>query len=63
AQTAYNGFISRGLTNVSIHDVDAEIQAKYLTMLGPTDYNLAYHGVLEPPFCLQVAQQFFDQYR
>ena len=63
AQTAYNGFISRGLTNVSIHDVDAQIQAKYLSDLGPTNYNLEYHGMLEPPYCLQVAQQFFDQYR
>ncbi len=63
AQTAYSGFISRGLTNVSIHDVDAEIQAKYLNILGPTNYNLEYHGMLEPPFCLQVAQQFFNQYR
>ena len=32
-QTAYSGFISRGLTNVSIHDVDAKIQAKYLNIL------------------------------
>ena len=63
AQTAYNGFISRGLTNVSIHDVDAEIQAKYFNILGLTNYILEYHGMLEPPFCLQVAQQFFDQYR
>jgi pimeloyl-ACP methyl ester carboxylesterase len=63
AQTAYSGFISRGLTNVSIHDVDAEIQAKYSNILDPTTYNLEYHGMLEPPFCLQVAQQFFDHYR
>lgn len=62
-QTAYSGFISRGLTNVSIHDVDAKIQAKYLNILSPTDYNLEYHGMLEPPFCLQVARQFFNQYR
>ena len=62
-QTAYSGFISRGLTNVSIHDVDAEIQAKYINVLDPTTYNLEYHGMLEPPFCLQVAQQFFDQFR
>jgi pimeloyl-ACP methyl ester carboxylesterase len=63
AETAYNGFVSRGLTNVSIHDVDAQIQAKYLNAMSSTDYNLAYHGLLEPPFCFQVAKQFFDQYR
>jgi pimeloyl-ACP methyl ester carboxylesterase len=63
AQTAYSGFISCGLTNVSIHDVDDEIQAKYSNILDPTTYNLAYHGLLEPPFCLQVAQQFFNRYR
>jgi pimeloyl-ACP methyl ester carboxylesterase len=63
AQTAYRGFTSRGLTNVSIHDVDAEIQAKYSEILDPSIYNLEYHGMLEPPFCMQVAQQFFNQYR
>jgi pimeloyl-ACP methyl ester carboxylesterase len=63
AQTAYSGFISRGLTNVSIHDVDAEIQAKYSNIIDDPTYNLEYHGMLEPPFCLQVAKQFFDQYR
>ncbi|HEX4283761.1 MAG TPA: alpha/beta fold hydrolase [Terracidiphilus sp.] len=63
AQTAYSGFIGRGLTNVSIHDVDADIQGKYGSVLDPMTYNLEYHGMLEPPFCMQVAQQFFNQYR
>jgi hypothetical protein len=62
AQTAYNDFISRGVTSVSLVDVAAEIQQKY-GGLDPVTFNLEYHGELEPPFCLQKAKQSFDQYK
>lgn len=62
AQTAYSGFISRGVTSVSLVDVDSEIQQTYGS-LDPVTYNLLYHGTLESPFCLQVAKQSFDPYK
>ena len=62
AQTAYNDFISRGVTSVSLVDVDSEIQQKYGN-LDPVAYNLEYHGALEAPFCLQKAKQSFDLYK
>ena len=62
AQTAYNDFKSRGVTSVSLVDVDSEIQQKY-GGLDAVTYGLEYHGELEPPFCLQKAKQSFDPYR
>lgn len=62
AEAVYNDFLSRGLTNVSLVDVDPEIQAVY-GKLNATTYNSYYHGMLEPPFCMKVARQFFDQYK
>ncbi len=62
AKVAYETFISRGVANVNLVDVDSKIKAKYGN-LDPSVYNLAYHGELEPPFCMQVARQFFDQYK
>ncbi len=62
AQTAYNDFISRGVTSVSLVDVDSEVQQKY-GGLDPATFNLEYHGELEPPFCLQKAKQSFDPYK
>lgn len=62
AQTAYNGFISRGVTSVSLVDVDSEIQQEFGGGVDPT-YEIDYHGLLEPPFCLQKAKQSFDLYR
>ncbi len=62
AQTAYNGFISRGVTIVSLVDVDSEIQQEFGGGVDPT-YEIDYHGLLERPFCLQKAKQSFDLYR
>jgi hypothetical protein len=62
---AYNDFISRGATNVTLVDVDSLVQQEYAALLAsdPTAYYLYFHGGLEPPFCLQVAKQMFDLYR
>jgi pimeloyl-ACP methyl ester carboxylesterase len=62
AVPAYNGFISRGDTNVTLVDVDPEVQQAFGS-LDPATYNSEYHGALESPFCAQVAKQFFDLYK
>lgn len=62
AVLAYNGFISRGDTNVSLVDVDPEVKGAF-GYLDPATYNANYHGALESPFCVLVARQFFDQYK
>ena len=62
AQTAYNGFISRGVTSVSLVDVATEVQQQY-GFLDSATFTLEYHGLLEPPFCLAKAKQLFDRYR
>jgi hypothetical protein len=61
----YNDFISRGITNAALVDVDPLVQQKYADLLtnDPTTYYAEFHGVLESPFCLQVAKQMFDLYR
>ena len=61
ARALYDDFLSRGV-NVSLVDVDKNIQRKY----GDTDpitYNSKYHGTYEPPFCAQVAREMFDRYK
>jgi hypothetical protein len=65
AQAAYDDFRSRGGTNVSLVDVDPEINAAFGSVLenNPTLYWNSYHGVYEPPFCSRVGKQFFDQYK
>jgi pimeloyl-ACP methyl ester carboxylesterase len=62
AQPAYDGFRSRGDTNVTLVDVDPEIRQVF-GHLDPATYNSEYHGQLESPFCAQVAKQFFDLYK
>lgn len=62
AQPAYNGFVGRGDSNVTIVDVNPEVQQAFGS-LDPATYESEYHGTLEPPFCAQVAMKFFDQYR
>ena len=62
AQIAYNDFVSRGVTSVSLVDVAAEVQQKY-GGLDANTFDLAYHGALEPPFCLQKAKQLFDAHK
>ncbi len=61
----YNDFISRGITNVALVDVDPLVRQKYAALLAndPATYYAEFHGVLESTFCLQVARQMFDQYR
>jgi pimeloyl-ACP methyl ester carboxylesterase len=63
-QKAYNDFSSRGVTNVSLVDVDALILQKYFTVYSNSfaTYESNYHGQYEPPFCYQIAKQLFDQY-
>ena len=65
AQAAYNDFRSRGGANVTLVDVDPEIQAKYGSVLAsnPTTYWNSYHAQYEPLFCTQVAKEMFDQYK
>lgn len=62
ALPAYNGFISRGDTNVSLVDVDPEVKQAF-GHLDPATYNANYHGALESPFCTLAARRFFDQYK
>ncbi len=62
AQTLYNDFKSRGDANVTLVDVDPEIR-QTSGGLDPVTYADEYHGLLEPPFCAQVAKQFFDRYK
>ena len=63
ATVAYNDFKSRGLTNVSVVDVDPTIKQVYGSVLAsnPATYYGSYHGTYEPPFCHQVAKALFDQ--
>lgn len=65
AQAAYNDFRSRGGANVSLMDVDPEIQAAFGSVLqsNPALYWNSYHARYESPFCLQVAKMLFDQYQ
>lgn len=65
AQPTYDDFRSRGGANVTLVDVDPEIQAKYGSVLAsnPTTYWNSYHGRYESPFCCQVAKEFFDLYK
>ena len=65
-------FSSRGLTNVTSIDVDAQVQAAYgVAGKAPTDPNSAafatyygnYHGTYEPPFCHAAARALFDTLR
>jgi len=62
AQTLYDDFKSRGVANVSLVDVDSKIQQTYGSV-DPVTYTGNYHGKYEPPFCSQVAKEFFDQYK
>jgi len=57
-----NDFKSRGVSSVTLVDVASEIQQKYGSM-DPTTFFSDYHGMLEPPFCIQVARQLFDQHK
>ncbi|MHB8770985.1 MAG: lipase family protein [Syntrophales bacterium] len=65
AQAAYDDFRSRGGANVSLVDVDPEIQQKYGSVLAsnPTLYWDSYHGRYESPFCTRVAKELFDLYK
>lgn len=62
ARPAYDYFRSRGDTNVTLVDVDPEVQQAF-GRLDPATYSSEYHGVLESPFCVLVAKQFFDLYK
>jgi pimeloyl-ACP methyl ester carboxylesterase len=65
ARAAYDDFRSRGRTNVTLVDVDPEIQQKYGSVLAsnPTLYWSSYHGTYESPFCTRVAKELFDLYK
>ncbi len=65
AQTAYADFESRGLTDVSIVDVAASVRQAFGSVLAsdPAAYQADYHQDHEPPFCIEVARQLFDQYK
>lgn len=65
AQAAYDDFRSRGGANVTLVDVDPEIQQKYGSVLAsnPTLYWRSYHGTYESPFCTRVARELFDLYK
>ena len=65
AQAAYDDFRSRGGANVTLVNVDPEIQQKYGSVLAsnPTLYWNSYHGQYESPFCSQVAKELFDFYK
>lgn len=62
AKPAYDYFISRGDTNVSLVDVDPKVQQAFGN-LDPATYSAEYHGEHESLFCAQVAKQFFDLYK
>jgi len=64
-QTAYADFQRRGLTNVSIADVAAQVATADASVKAsdPATYESNYHGQYEPPFCLAVARQLFDQFK
>lgn len=65
AQPTYDDFRSRGGSNVTLVDVDGEIQQQYGSVLAatPDTYYANYHGKYEEPFCLNVAKEMFDLYR
>jgi dienelactone hydrolase len=65
AQMAFDDFTSRGLTNVSLVDVDAKISRTFGSVLAtdPAAYFTAYHGTFDAQFCAQVAKVFFDLHR
>lgn len=65
AQAAYDDFRSRGGDNVTLVDVDPEIQMKYGSVLAsnPARYWNSYHGHYESPFCSRVAKELFDLYK
>ena len=65
AQAAYDDFRSRGGANVTLVDVDPEIQLKYGSVLlsNPALYWGSYHGTYESPFCCRVAKELFDLYK
>lgn len=65
AQAAYDDFRSRGGDNVTLVDVDPEIQMKYGSVLAsnPALYWDSYHGRYESPFCSRVAKELFDLYK
>lgn len=62
AKPAYDYFMSRGDTNVTLVDVDPQVRQAFGN-LDPTTYSNEYHGELESPFCAQAAKQFFDLYK
>lgn len=65
AQAACDDFRSRGGANVTLVDVDPEIQLKYGSVLADNAklYWNSYHAQYEPPFCMQVAKALFDLYK
>jgi hypothetical protein len=65
AQDAYNDFTSRGVTNVSLVDVDSNISQTFGSVFAtnPVAYFTAYHGTYEAQFCTQVAKKYFDLYK
>jgi pimeloyl-ACP methyl ester carboxylesterase len=65
AQTAYKGFRSRSLTNVSLVDVAPRVRKAFASVLesSPATFQANYHGSYEPPFCMAVARHFFDEHQ
>jgi hypothetical protein len=65
AQWAFDDFTSRGLTNVSLVDVDSKISQAFGSLLAadPVAYFAAYHGTYDAQFCAQVAKAFFDLHK
>jgi hypothetical protein len=65
AQMAFDDFASRGLTNVSLVDVDAKIAQTFGRVLArdPIAYFTAYHATYEAQFCDLAAKAFFDLHK
>jgi pimeloyl-ACP methyl ester carboxylesterase len=65
AQMAFDDFASRGLTNVSLVDVDAKIAQTFGSVLAtdPIAYFTAYHATYEAQFCNLAAKAFFDLHK
>jgi pimeloyl-ACP methyl ester carboxylesterase len=64
AQEAYDDFMSRGVSPVTLKLVDVDSRIK--RMYGSKDHQTIidnYHQNYEPPFSYQVAKELFDQYR
>jgi len=59
AQMAFDDFASRGLTNVSLVDVDAKIAQTFGSVLAtdPISYFTAYHATYEAQFCNLAARR------